>query len=310
MQASVDSGSFRAREETGQVRFSQSQKAMAKGLGWFSIGLGVTQVIVPDRLCTFIGVPYRPGLMRLMGAREIVSGVGIVTRPARPNFWLWSRVVGDALDLALLGMALGSDESERDRVVITTAAVAGVAAIDMISAASAPDGEPLRVRKAITINRPIDEVYRFWRDFRNLPGFMKHVVSIEILSPDRSRWTVTGPVGTHIRWDAEITEDRPAQVIAWRSVPELEVENSGSVMFRESPRGTEVHVDITYHPLGGRLGAWTAWISGEEPSQQLRDDLRRLKQMLETGEIATTAGQPSGASEASLFGKFIAKSRG
>ncbi|RPI23185.1 MAG: SRPBCC family protein [Acidobacteria bacterium] len=279
--------------------------SLAKGLGWFSVGLGVAQVVAPEQLARLIGVQNRPFLMRLLGAREIAAGLGILMQD-RPTPWLWSRVAGDAVDLTLLGIALGSEESDRTRLGVATAAVLGVTALDVISSTRlTQERAPIRVRKAITINRPADEIYRFWKDFQNLPRFMKHLESVRMTGGNRSHWTATGPAGTRVEWDAETTEDRPGQVIAWRSTEPADVENWGSVTFRDTSRGTELHVDLAYFPPGGRLGSWAAWFMGEEPGQQLQDDLRRLKQFLETGEIPTTEGQPSGPSRAGVFSRLL-----
>lgn len=155
----------------------------------------------------------------------------------------------------------------------------------------------IHVEEAITIGMPRDEVYRFWRRFENLPKFMRHLEAVTEIDENRSRWTAQGPAGRTVEWDATIINEEPGSLIAWRSVEGADVPNAGSVRFLEAPgdRGTEVKVVIDYLPPGGRVGSWIAWAFGEEPSQQVRDDLRRLKQILETGEIPTTQGQPSGA---------------
>jgi uncharacterized membrane protein len=156
----------------------------------------------------------------------------------------------------------------------------------------------IHVERSMTINRPRNEVYAFWRDFENLPRFMEHLKSVKIDSenPARSRWSATAPLDLNVEWDAEIIAEKENEWIKWRSLPNLVVENSGSVMFKDAPggRGTEVHVSLQYDVLGGSASAAIAKAFGEEPGQQVREDLRRFKQILETGETATTTGQASG----------------
>ncbi|HWE63978.1 MAG TPA: SRPBCC family protein [Chloroflexota bacterium] len=153
------------------------------------------------------------------------------------------------------------------------------------------------VKKAITINRSPEEIYQFWHDFRNLPRFMDHLESVQMTGEKRSHWKAKAPAGTTVEWDAETVDDQPNQRIAWRSLTGAAVDNAGSVRFVPAPggRGTEVHVELRYDPPGGALGATVARIFGEEPGQQVSDDLRRFKQVLETGEITR--------SDASVRGK-------
>ena len=151
----------------------------------------------------------------------------------------------------------------------------------------------MHVTKTITINRPIDEVYTFWRDFENLPRFMYHLEIVETTRSNRSHWVAKAPAGKSVEWDAEVTEDRPGELIAWRSVGnDNDVRNSGTVRFRKAPggRGTEVHVDLDYDPPGGKAGGLVAKLFGEEPNIQIGDDLHRLKQVMETGEVLRSHG--------------------
>jgi uncharacterized membrane protein len=154
----------------------------------------------------------------------------------------------------------------------------------------------IRVDKAVTINKPRAEVYRFWRDLSNLARFMKHVESVQQYDGDRSHWVVRAPAGRTVEWDAIVHNEIENELIAWRSLPGSRVDNAGSVIFRDAPggRGTEVKVELQYNPPAGALGAVFATLWGEEPGQQIQDDLHRLKQLLETGEIPTTEGQSSG----------------
>jgi uncharacterized membrane protein len=155
---------------------------------------------------------------------------------------------------------------------------------------------PIDVRASFTINKPVEEVWRFWRDFSNLPRFMTHLESVQPTSTRYSHWTARAPMGRQISWHAEIIEERENEYLVWRSLPGSEVHNAGSVEFRRAPgnRGTEIHVSLQYRPPAGRIGAALASLFGESAQQQVREDLRHLKQLLEAGEIPTTEGQPHG----------------
>ena len=146
---------------------------------------------------------------------------------------------------------------------------------------------PIICEKSVTINRSPEEVYRFWRDFQNLPRFMSHLESVQVMSEKRSHWVAKAPAGMQVEWDAEIIEDRPNQLIAWHSLEGADVDNSGVVRFERAPggRGTEVRVQLQYDPPGGKIGAAIAKLFGEEPEQQIKGDLYRLKQVMETGEV-------------------------
>ena len=155
----------------------------------------------------------------------------------------------------------------------------------------------MHVTKTITLNRPVAEVYAFWRDFENLPRFMYHLEMVETTSATRSHWTAKAPAGSSVEWDAEVTDDRPNELISWQSVgTDDDVHNSGTVRFTEAPgdRGTEIRVDLHYDPPAGKAGALVAKLFGEDPGTQIADDLRRLKQVLETGEVLRSHGAPEG----------------
>lgn len=154
----------------------------------------------------------------------------------------------------------------------------------------------IEVVKSITIQRPVEEVYRFWRNLENLPRFMKHLERVDVLDERRSRWTARAPGGAAVTWDAEIVNEKENELVAWRSLEGADVPNWGIVRFRPAPgdRGTEVTVELEYVPVWGALGAALAKLYGEEPAQQVANDLRRLKQVLEAGEIVTAEEQPRG----------------
>jgi uncharacterized membrane protein len=295
------------------MRFKASgadrDERLAKALGWFSIGLGVAQLLAPRTMSRATGVSDHPFLMRAVGVREITAGVGILSQ-RQPAPWLWTRVAGDAMDLTMLGIAAVSPGNQRRRVAAATLAVAGVAALDVVSSvrhsqrqttdAGTSATGAVSVEKSITINRSAEECYRFWRDFDNFPRFMKHIETVQTLSDTRSHWKAKGPAGTSVEWDADVTVDQPGQLLAWHSVEGAEVENAGTVRFERAPggRGTIVRVDMEYNPPGGKAGAMIAKLFGEEPAQQIDEDLRRFKWLIETGVIPTTVGQPSGRRDA------------
>jgi uncharacterized membrane protein len=151
-------------------------------------------------------------------------------------------------------------------------------------------------KAAVTIRRPAEELYRRWRDLSSLPTFMTHLASVDVLDDTRSHWVAKAPLGQVVEWDAEITEDRPGEVLAWQSTGDPDIANRGRVTFRPAPgdQGTEVLIEVSYDAPGGRLGALLAKVSGQEPREQVKDDLFRFKQLAETGEIARSAGSPGG----------------
>ena len=157
----------------------------------------------------------------------------------------------------------------------------------------------LYVSKSVTINRPRMEVYQFWRKLEHLPVFMQHLESVREDGPTRSHWVVRGPAGSSIEWDAEITREDPGRALEWHTLEGSEVANEGAVQFVDAlgDRGTEVYVKLQYDAPAGSAGAAVAKLFGEEPSQQLRDDLRRLKQVLETGEVVRSEGSLLGAGQ-------------
>jgi uncharacterized membrane protein len=219
-----------------------------------------------------------------------------------------ARVASDAIDLALLALAMrGTNGRQPLRVAAAAAAVAGVAALDVLSRrqqahahGSVPgrvrrDGS-IRVEKSIALNCEPQECYAMWHNFENLPRFMRHLESVQLTGENRSHWVAKAPAGMRVEWNAEVTHDEPNALIAWRSLKNADVENAGAVRFIAHPsgRGTIVSVKMQYKPPAGAIGATIAKIFGEEPELQVREDLRRFKQVMETGEIATTEGQPAG----------------
>jgi uncharacterized membrane protein len=275
---------------------------LARALGWFSLGLGLAQIAAPGKMARLVGVDDDDetiAIMRVVGVREIASGLGILTQP-KPTPWMWSRVGGDAMDLALLRRALSSPRADQNRVAATTAAVAGIAAVDALCSTrltaetNAPnqteataESAEVHAKAAITVNVPIAEVYAFWEDFRNLPRFMRDFASVEVSGDRTSQWSLTAPAGITFNWDIEITDATPNQRIAWQTAEGTTLNGSGEVRFRSAPggRGTEVVFDATFSPPGGDLGKKIAGFFAEALGTKIGSDLRRFKQLVELGEI-------------------------
>jgi uncharacterized membrane protein len=227
----------------------------------------------------------------MLGVRELSAGIGLLTR-RRQSPWLRARVVGDIVDLGLLANAVRSRKVDRLRAGGALAAVAGVTLLDAWArrrAGRAEDGMAGRppIRRSTTIARPPAEVNRFWRDFQNLPKFMVHLEMVETLDSKRSYWRAGSVGGKTFEWNAEIVEDRENELIRWRTVGGSQVAHAGEVRFIAAPggRGTEIHVEATYDPPAGPFARAVAVAVGQEPSQQIEGDLRRLKQVLEVGEV-------------------------
>ncbi|WP_088185394.1 SRPBCC family protein [Sphingobium sp. Z007] len=158
-----------------------------------------------------------------------------------------------------------------------------------IAAVSQSRGDDL-IGRSVTINRPRDELFAYWRNFSNLPSFMDNVERIDILSSTTSHWVVKAPAGRTVEWDATITEEKAGELIAWTSAEGADVPNSGRIEFRDAgARGAIVTATIAYDPPAGVVGKVIAKLFQLEPAIQARRDLRRFKQLMETGEIATAA---------------------
>lgn len=307
-----------ARKLTGPL----DPHGLARGLGWFSVALGLAELAAPRGVGFVSGVGQWPLTLRGAGVRELAAGVGILTQ-RNPAPWVWSRVAGDVMDLALLLTGLRPSNPARGRAVTSLALVAGITAVDVLTALqlSQEAGQPRALRstgrlfgrtvtqadvyidKSIVINKSPDECYKYWRNIENLPRFMRHVESIRRIDERRSHWIAKGPAASRLEWDSEITEDRPGEALSWRTLDGADVANAGSVRFEAAPggRGTIVRVSMHFSPAGGRVGARLAKLLGDDPQSKVKEDLRRFKQVLETGEIPTTRGQPVG--RRSLFAR-------
>ena len=297
-----------ATREATQARQDEVQRR-GRGLGWMSLGLGVAQLAAPDTVRRMSGVDDSAtsrAMVPLVGARELIHAAGLLTS-RRKNVWAWTRVAGDAMDLTSLGLALAHRRGRRRRRLVgVTGAVVAITVLDLVTAVQATRAGPavrssnnggfMELTATTTIRKPASEVYAFWRDLENLPTFMAHLEQVRTTGERTSHWAASAPFGTDVEWDAEITEEVPGEKIAWRSTGDADVPNAGTVRFVPAPDGvsTEVHVVLVYDLPGGRVGKAVAKYFGEEPHQQLDDDLRRLKQVLETGEVVRSDGAPWG----------------
>jgi hypothetical protein len=250
---------------------SRPGEQLAVGLGWFSVALGIAELAAPRGVARLIGLQPDPTtitVLRSYGAREIGTGLAILAQPDRPT-WLWSRVAGDAIDLATLAGAMQSPGAERGRGMSAAAAVLGVTALDVLCAQQLSENDSssewalrqgnrsvarpsraIRVAEAITINEPIERVEERWSTLPSVPPSLR---SLQAGAEGASR---------------------------------------SRVEFRQAPgaRGTEVHVELEYEPTAGAIGSAVARLLGNDPATRIRDDLRRFKQIVEAGEITLSDG--------------------
>lgn len=207
----------------------------------------------------------------------------------------WGTLIGGGA-LVLLGLKQGSLRGALTALAGGGLIYRGVTAQSGIQDALGMN-QGIKVEKSVTIsNKSPEELYRFWRNFENLPRFMRHLKHVSVINNTRSHWIATAPMGGSVEWDAEIINDQENRLIAWASVEGADIDNSGFVRFQSAPqgRGTEVKVVLEYNPPGGAVGDAIAKLFGEQPQQQLGDDLSRFKMLMEAGEIATTEGQSRG----------------
>lgn len=298
-----------------------------------SVALGFGLTTWPAQLGRWAGTGEGSGTrlaLRASGVRKMVTGTGLVAS-RNPAPWWRARVVGDAMDITVLALAWHRRRDQRGRLGAMITGLAAVTSVDLWAARRAstrwaelgrgvaaaekvvdvtahnvdtphirgivPDDEG-QVSTSITVRQSTMEAYQAWRRLDRLPEFMTHLESVVEGPNGTSHWVASAPAGQQISWDAQIIDDQPGERLEWRSLPGSEVSNHGRVTFREAPAGlgTEVTVSLEFQPpVVGRAGAFVARLFGEHPQQQVGDDLRRFKQMLETGEVLRSDGSPRGS---------------
>ena len=284
------------------TRYARRQKApsyaqperIAEGLGWLSVGLGLAQIFAPRAVCRLAGVPVSPTFVRICGLRELACGIGILTHE-HSALWVQARVAGDAIDLAALAGSAAMQRADGRRIALAMAVVGGVTALDMHCSRALAEADakvPRHIKASIAVNLPPDGLYRYWRDLQNFPRLMPYVESVQPLGDDCYHWVAKGPAGKRIEWDSEVIDDKPNERLAWRSMEGSDVFNAGSVRFDSAPvgRGTYVTVELLYQSPPGSIATTVARLFGKEADHEVRADLRAFKTLMETGEIATTAG--------------------
>jgi len=282
--------------------------ALARGLGWFSIALGLTELVAPRAITRALGLRGQEGLMRAYGLREIGTGIGILAAED-PAPWIWGRVGGDALDLATV--AGGLETSKRGSALFVLLALGGVTAVDVACGRQLrrdremadPDGrgagapaEAAEAERSITIGKTARELYERWRDPATLGRVMAPFATVRSSEGGTMHWQVAGPLGQNLDWETEAVGDRSDEAIGWQSLPDAQVPSEGSIRFRPATggRGTVATLRVRFDPPGGVLGdAVAKLLGGLVPATVVDTALHRFKSLVETGEIPTTERQPA-----------------
>jgi uncharacterized membrane protein len=275
--------SARSHQGPGTTAGPEQIEQLQDGLGYFSLGLGLTQILSPGHVNRLIGVSDDAKtrlLQRLVGAQELSAAAGILLL-RRPTPWLWGRTAGDVLHLGMLSRAFGARRESTPRLLGAIVSVVGCLATDAFAAVRSTqqqgnqEDRKMEGHASITIRAGAEELAERWRSFEQDPASGSRL----------------GPI--------EIVDEQPLRT-EWRTTPEAPEQLSGVTRFGLAPadRGTEIHVRIDFDVRGGPVGDAVKKITGNEPQQLVRDDLRRLKQLVETGEIARSDGAPSGSSAA------------
>lgn len=278
----------------------QTFHRVARALGWFSVGLGLTELISGKTLDRYLGAGGHEGTLRLFGLREIAAGVIILAQKEPSAGSVWSRVGGDVMDLIFLGKALEEQRNatKQERLSVATATVAAVTALDVFCAwklgqDSKPDEQAQEdatsVKTSVTINGSPEQLYQLWRDPRTLPQVMGHFATVTAKADDQAHWAVNGPAKTSLQWDSQIVHEEPGRSLRWYSTAGAKVPNGGSIKFAPATggRGAVATLEIDFHPPGGSFGQRAAKVLGVVPQVLAVKALRRFKSLAEAGEIPT-----------------------
>ena len=286
-----------------RIEASPKPNAYAAELGltlaWIGAGIGIAELLMPRAVAKTTGLP--PPFVRALGMRELLVSAGVLLRPRQPA-WRWSRIAGDLLDLSLLAWA--GRRTPNGRLALITALFAGMTSLDVLATCdrrgqSARQGHlpnSIRIHKSLYIQRPPEACYGFWRNFENFPQFMRDVESVQVVDATRTHWRLRTLQGKPVEWTVELFSDIPSQQLGWRTIADAPIAHSGVVKFLPAygHSSTRLEIDILYKTPTAQSMDMSSMPFTEEPSRQWDDDLRRFKQLLETGEIATTLGQSSG----------------
>ncbi|MCQ8239561.1 SRPBCC family protein [Rhizosaccharibacter radicis] len=277
---------------------------LTRGLGWFSIGLGMAELLTPGLVTRSLGTGKGRELARLYGVREIATGVGILTS-RNPAPWVWARVGGDLLDIGTVVAGSGDRPSRKGRVVLALVSLAGITALDIVCGqklgreslnSGGMRSDPADVERSITIGRTANELHALWRKPETLPRVMAHAATIRAAKDGRLHWRVKGPFGHGLDWESETVDDRAGEGLGWRSLPSARVPNEGLIRFRPATggRGTVATLRVRFEPPGGVVGETAVHLMGGLVPAVIADTaLRRFKSLAETGEIPTTERQPA-----------------
>jgi uncharacterized membrane protein len=260
---------------------------LARGLGLFSLALGAVELAKPGAIARMVGANRTATTrtaIRALGAREVAAGVTVLAKPRRA--WpLWSRVFGDAIDLGMIGLVGRAHGRKRlGRILAATAAVAGVMALDILAARRARRSTASPpIIYSVTINKSPSEVYAFFRKLSRLPLFMDYLESVTEHG-DRSHWVAKLPLVGRVSWDAKLTADRPGELFEWESVPGARIKQLGRLTFTRAParNATEVRLELRMGVRGTPASDALAKLLAKP---EAKGDLKRLKQVIETGEV-------------------------
>jgi uncharacterized membrane protein len=279
---------------------------LVRALGCTSAVAGARLVLAPKAAVEVLGVGDAPGhrtAAQLVGVRNLGAAAGLLVQSGPA--WLWARVGGDMMDMALLGFGASrsglvhknADRRRATRAAVVAIAIAGITGIDLFAAITrSRPTTTLRLTSSVTVAVPAVQAYELWRLLEGLPTFLAHVDEVRATGPETSHWRASAPFGAAVEWDAKIVDDVPGELLAWQSLAGGAVSNAGDVRFLRAPggRGTEIHVTLHYRISGARAAAALARYFGEHPAQLLDDELRRFKQVAETGEVVRSEGAPGG----------------